>query len=236
MSLICPSPIASLDPALCTAVDHYCERHSAALFAEPANAYTNLAFLVAAWAAWQLQRSHAATGSTGLVHALIIATAMAGFGSFLFHTIATRWAEWGDVIPILVFMLLFVWLILTRLFAWRLWMAVAVLAVFFAATIYLEASVPGSVLWGGALYLPALFALIAIGFGLYWRKARAGLAMVLAILVFLLSFAARTLDMPVCGRFPLGTHFIWHLLNATLLYLLVRLCILYVPDWRWPKS
>jgi hypothetical protein len=29
----------------------------------------------------------------------------------------------------------------------------------------------------------------------------------------------------VCREFPLGTHFIWHLLNAILLYVLLRTAI-----------
>jgi hypothetical protein len=43
------------------------------------------------------------------------------------------------------------------------------------------------------------------------------------------SLVARSSDMPICNVFPLGTHFIWHLLNATLLYLLVRLAIEKIP-------
>jgi hypothetical protein len=50
-----------------------------------------------------------------------------------------------------------------------------------------------------------------------------------ATAVFLLSFSARTLDMQICSVFPLGTHFLWHLLNATLLYLLVRAAIIADP-------
>jgi hypothetical protein len=39
----------------------------------------------------------------------------------------------------------------------------------------------------------------------------------------------RSLDMPLCAGWPVGTHFLWHLLNALLLYLLVRLVILHGP-------
>ena len=45
MSIACPDFIAALDPALCRAVDHYCERTGPALDAEPVNAITNAAFL-----------------------------------------------------------------------------------------------------------------------------------------------------------------------------------------------
>jgi hypothetical protein len=32
----------------------------------------------------------------------------------------------------------------------------------------------------------------------------------------------RTIDNAVCDVVPIGTHFIWHCLNATLLYVLLR--------------
>jgi len=51
MSIACPSLIGSQYPELCAAVDHYCERTSSAFDAEPLNALTNAAFLVAAWGA-----------------------------------------------------------------------------------------------------------------------------------------------------------------------------------------
>jgi hypothetical protein len=47
------------------------------------------------------------------------------------------------------------------------------------------------------------------------------------MIVFLLSFTARTLDAQVCTAFPVGTHFLWHLLNALLLYILVRTAIVH---------
>ena len=37
---------------------------------------------------------------------------------------------------------------------------------------------------------------------------------------FTVSLVFRTVDNQVCGGFPLGTHFVWHLLNGVLLFLL----------------
>ena len=153
--------------------------------------------------------------------------ALVGFGSFLFHTVATRWAEWGDVLPILLFMLLYLWLVLTLFFGWPIWLKLAGLTVYFAVTFYAEAAIPGDVLWGGALYVPTLFLMLVIGTVLYWRRLRGAAAFLVAIIVFLLSFSARTLDTQVCTAFPVGTHFLWHLLNAVLLYILVRTAILH---------
>ncbi len=227
MSLACPSLIADISPALCRAVQNYCERSSTALDAEPINAATNAAFLIAAWAAWRLQSRCSKAGPAALIHAMVLCTAIVGLGSFLFHTVATRWAEWGDVLPILGFMLLFLWTSLTCFFDWLPWSKLVSLALFFGATFTLEAAVPGEFLHGGALYAPALLTLIAIAVALSRHNTGAGGAALGAAAVFAASIAARTLDMPICPIFPLGTHFLWHVLNAVLLYLLIRLVILH---------
>ena len=76
------------------AVDAYCERVGPAFWAEPVNALTNAAFLVAAfWALRQWKRQPLRDGAT-LV--LILVVALVGIGSFLFHTLATRWAGLAD--------------------------------------------------------------------------------------------------------------------------------------------
>jgi hypothetical protein len=46
--------------------------------------------------------------------------------------------------------------------------------------------------------------------------------LVLAAMIFTLSLALRTIDAAACEAFPLGTHFLWHLLNAAVLYVLLR--------------
>jgi hypothetical protein len=35
--------------------------------------------------------------------------------------------------------------------------------------------------------------------------------------------------MPICPSLPIGTHYFWHIFNATVLYLLVRVVVLYAP-------
>ena len=71
MSIACPSLIASHYPDFCVAVDHYCERTSPAVDAEPINALTNAAFLVAAWGAWRLLSEQSSHPLRGLVCGLI---------------------------------------------------------------------------------------------------------------------------------------------------------------------
>jgi hypothetical protein len=222
-------PFASLEPGLCRAVDIYCERTSAALEAEPINALTNIAFFIAAWGAWRM-RALAAPDAARLVSILISLVVLTGLGSFLFHTVATRWAEWGDVIPIFAFMLVYVWFVMTWLFGFGLRTRVLIIGGFSALTLSLEAWVPSTVLWGGALYVPTLIIAIAAAGALHCMRHPAASAMATAVGTFFLAFTMRSLDTPVCNAVPIGTHFLWHLLNAIFLYLLVRLAILHGRD------
>ena len=232
MSLSCPSFIASISPNLCRAVDHYCERTSDAWNAEPVNAATNVAFLIAGWAVWRLAVRRSALDGDRLLAAVIAVIPIVGLGSFTFHTLATRWAEWVDVIPILVFMLLYLWLTMSRFFGWPVLLKLAILSTFFLATFGLEALVPGNVLWGGAMYMPTIGAFLAMGLAPNRWAAGARSTFLLAAALFLLAFTLRTLDAPLCTALPFGTHFMWHVLNALLLYLLVRAAILHTPNAR----
>ena len=211
------------------AVDIYCERTSAAWDAEPLNALSNAAFFIAAWAAWRLQQRRPNAAFGGTIRALCMIIAVVGAGSLTFHTIATRWAEWVDVIPILIFMIVYCWLILTAFFRWPWWLKALATGLLVAATFYLESDSFERFLWGGAMYLPTLVFMMVAGAGIWRSNASAGKAFYAAAGLFVLSFAARTLDMPVCGAFPVGTHYVWHLLNATVLFLLVRIVILHAP-------
>jgi hypothetical protein len=40
--------------------------------------------------------------------------------------------------------------------------------------------------------------------------------------VFAVALVFRTIDTPICRAWPSGTHFVWHLLNALVMYLSVR--------------
>jgi len=228
MPIACPEFIVTHYPELCRSIDHYCERIGPALDSEPVNAISNAAFLVASAAAWRLSSRHAPSRAAGgLIQVLIAMIAVIGLGSFLFHTLGNRWAEWADVLPILLFILLYVWLVLALFFTSPLWLKLAAVSLLAAATLGLEAFAPAAFLWGGALYLPAALTIIALSIAIRKIDKAAGRALAAATAVFLLSFTARTLDMPLCNIWPQGTHFLWHLLNAALLYLLVRVAILH---------
>src|SRR5688572_30818678 len=89
-------------------MDLYCERSGPEFWAEPLNAVSNVSFLIAAFFAWRSANRHSRLLPELLV--LIALAATVGVGSFLFHTFATLWAMYLDVIPILLFQLDFIWI------------------------------------------------------------------------------------------------------------------------------
>ena len=199
-------------------INLHCERTGSSFWGEPVNALTNIAFLIAAAAAFVLWRRSG--GRDPLTAGLIAVTALIGVGSFAFHTLATRGAVLLDVIPIALFVYLYLYLALRRFLNVRLGVAISILATFVIASRALSWAVPPNFLNGSHEYLPPLAALIIVG--LLVKTDHIRRSILLAAAVFLISLALRTIDKTVCGSIPIGTHFIWHVLNAVVLYMLLQ--------------
>lgn len=199
-------------------VDLYCERVDPGLWAEPVNASTNLAFFLAAWAIWSLAR-RVQTLSAG-VWLLIVLLVTIGIGSSLFHTFATTWARVLDAVPILLFQLTYLWLYSREIIKMGFGYASVLLATFLVAA-YIGRQFP-HLLNGSLIYAPAF--LVILGLGLYHYRAQKNERFVVltAAGVFLAAIVFRSIDNAVCASFPIGTHFLWHLLIPVVLYLFMR--------------
>jgi hypothetical protein len=209
-----------------TPIDLYCERTETSFWAEPANALSNAAFLIAAAAAFLLWRR--AGGRDGPVLALIVVVCAVAMGSFTFHTVATRGALFADVIPIAVFIYGYLFVALRRFLRLSVVRSAAILVAYGAAGETLSWLAPPRALNGSIDYVPALIALIAVACAVRGADSgavnrRRGLG--LAAVVFTVSLAVRSVDLAVCRALPLGTHFVWHMLNAAVLYVLLRTTI-----------
>lgn len=221
----------------------YCERGtSEALWAEPINAISNVGFFLAALIFWQLvlwrppeQRS--------ADHYLFVALVFAiCFGSVAFHVYADRGTELADVIPIAVFMLVYLGFALNRFLnvppGWTVFLVVLFAGLTAAATQvhcwdggvgFVTGAPDGAkVCMNGSVgYLPALGVLVIVSMLLAERRHKAAPYVLAATLVFAASILLRSLDMAYCSSIVIegrntGTHFIWHLLNAVVLFLLMR--------------
>ncbi|MDH3666817.1 MAG: ceramidase [Paracoccaceae bacterium] len=202
-------------------IDLYCERVGGAFWAEPLNALTNFSFLIAAWALWRIRPNASAPPAESVL--LIGTIAAIGIGSFLFHTFATRWAATMDVLPILVFQLLFLWFYARRRMGAGWVVAAGLLIAYLALGFAVGQS--GSHLNGSIGYLPALMVLIALALHHARTASTLRYNLLAASGMFALSLTLRTIDRTVCDSLPIGTHFLWHILNAAVLFLAARALI-----------
>lgn len=189
----------------------YCERTDFGFWAEPVNAVTNAAFLIAAALVWPMTRG------LPLARALAVILALIGVGSFLWHTFATRWAVLVDVLAILAYILVYLFAATRDYLGARPWVAAMVTALFlpYAAAFGWAAGlvVPG--LGANAAYLSV--ALLIAAFGLWLRATATGRGLLVGAGILLLSLGARMADDLVCPSFSIGTHFLWHVLNGIML-------------------
>lgn len=195
-------------------VDAYCERTGPDYWSEPVNALTNAAFLIAAAVMARRLRGT----DLPLARAMVAVLAVIGLGSFLFHTHANRLTALMDVIPILGFILLYVFAATREFLGARPWLAAAATLGFIpyaAAAIPLFALVPG--LGASAAYSPVPLLILIYAAILRRRAPETARGLALGAGILILSLIFRTLDQPLCDLIPVGTHFLWHILNATML-------------------
>ncbi|SMX29467.1 Ceramidase [Pelagimonas phthalicica] len=209
-------------------IDLYCERVGVGLWAEPVNALSNLAFLVAALWAWR------EAGKQGqrrpLIAVLCLLAALIGIGSGLFHTFANGWSEYADVVPIWSFVGLYVLsaIALVGGAAPGRVVRIGVIAAVITVIVVLATSGEGEAhghshdpLNGSQQYAPALIALVGFAAITLWRGHAMRFWALGAALCFLVSLGFRTVDLHLCDAVPLGTHFLWHVLNALMVGLLL---------------
>src|SRR5438105_3902040 len=203
-------------------VDAYCERIAPGLLGEPLNALSNISFFLAAgWAAKAARRVHA----DWPVWLLISIVLLIGFGSLAFHVFANRWSLLADVIPITLFIYGYLAFALRRLLAMG-WVGIALsLAVLFAAGALMDRATPPGFFNGSGPYLPPLAASLIVALALRARAHPASSYILAASIVLLVSIVFRTIHLLICPVLPIGTHFLWHLLNGLMLALYLEAAI-----------
>jgi hypothetical protein len=199
-------------------LDGYCERTGPGPWAEPLNAVSNLAFLVAALALWRRGRD-----APPAVRLLAVLIGLIGLASTAWHTLATPWSAAADSGTIAIFLLYYI-VLSARLSAavpGRLaWLAAPA---FVLLTVVLSAAADAVGLGLPGVYPAAL--LTVAGMTVAARGTPYRRPMAAATLLFAASLTARTFDEPLCPWLPTGTHFAWHVANAGALFLVSRVAL-----------
>lgn len=198
----------------------YCERTEPGWFAEPLNTVTGLAYFIAAWQAWK-QLERARWREQWDLHLLVALIALVGLSSMLWHASGIGWLFWLDVAAVVGFAAAYWSVFLSRVPRFGVigvsvvWLFTAVgLALFY---LLLPAATAGTTLG----YVPMLIILSASMILAIRVDRRLARDLVLATAVFGLALVVRALDLALCDWAVVGTHWLWHLLTAGLLFVLV---------------
>lgn len=224
-------------------IDLYCERTAPGFWNEPANAVSNIAFLIAAFLALRIALRRERYDPLEIF--VILLAGSIGIGSFLFHTLANGWAERADVIPIWSFVAAITLLFIYRSCHENLPRTIRI------ATI--SACITGVVLWftgkdittdvgaepalfnGSLQYAPALIALGGFALITMLRRHPARHYVVAAAMTFLISLIFRSIDLTMCDATGIGTHFLWHVLNGLMVGLLLQALVIKFPPLSKPR-
>ncbi len=207
-------------------LSHYyglCERTASHWYSEPINTISNLGFIYVAWAIYRYYRAHEDIGGRWIVdiHALTFLTFLIGVNSILFHAFPSPITELMDTIPIVMFIIIYFTSVLFRIGRVNLFQGIICLVAFVGFSHMLVHQFPRA-LNDSIGYLSSMIALVAIAVYLHLKARPSSTHFMMAAIIGITSLFCRSIDQEVCDIFPLGTHFLWHILNATLLYILLK--------------
>lgn len=200
-----------------TPIDLYCERMDASLWSEPINAITNAAFIIAAVFVWRLR------SQPSRLFAILIA--LIGLGSFAFHTWANRLTAVMDVAAIGLYLIAFAYCIPGQWNKRSKLISISSILFLFACIAISSFTVSGmkaSFAWlPSGLYLGAWLALLAYTSITQKVNPIAAHWLWIAVVIFPGSLLFRQLDVVWCDTTG-GTHWLWHVLNAAVLWASAR--------------
>ncbi|WP_299150663.1 ceramidase domain-containing protein [uncultured Tateyamaria sp.] len=204
-------------------IDGYCERMGPEYWAEPVNAVTNAAFVIAAVIMWRR------SAGVPLARALSVILGLIGLGSYLLHTHAQVWAAIADTTPIVVFILVYLFAINRDVWGMRPWVAALGTAAFIPyaiLTVPVWQMVPVLGVSAGYVAVPVLILIYA---ALLRRRAPiVARGFVIGAAILFASLTARSIDEASCVHIPHGTHFLWHILNGIMLGWMIEVYRRYV--------
>ncbi len=200
-----------------------CERSSALWYAEPLNTISNLGFLYVAVMIYRYYHKHEDLERRWIwdIHALTFLTFIIGLNSIAFHMFPNPITELLDTIPIVMFIMIYFTSVLFRIGRVNLFQGIICLVAFVGFSHMLVHQFPRA-LNDSIGYLSSMIALVVIAVYLHLKARPSSTHFMMAAIIGITSLFCRAIDRELCGMFPLGTHFLWHMLNATLLYILMK--------------
>jgi hypothetical protein len=200
-----------------------CERHGESAWAEPLNVLSSLAFMYVAVAIYRYYRREEDIKNKRIwdIQALTFICFIIGVNSVVFHAYPTPTTELMDTLTIVFFIMLYFMSVLFRIGRCTMFQGVICLVAFVGFSHILVHQFPRA-LNDSIGYLSSMIALIMIAVHLHLKARPSSQHFMLAAIVGVCSLFMRAIDKEICPMLPIGSHFVWHTLNATLLYILLK--------------
>jgi hypothetical protein len=200
-----------------------CERSGEGFLAEPLNVVSSFAFIAVAIAVYRHYKNHEDLESKWIwdIHALTFITFLIGVNSVIFHAFPNPTTELADTLTIVLFIILYFWSVLYRIGRTNFFQALICFVAFVGFSHVLVAQFPRA-LNDSIGYLSSMVALIMIAVHLHLRARRSASQFMFAALIGVVSLSCRIVDRVLCEHTHIGTHFLWHILNAILIYILLK--------------
>lgn len=199
----------------------YCERTANSFFAEPINLVTNLAFFVSAIFTYKMLKTKNIKNS--IYHLFPWPIFLIGLGSTSWHFYRSSITLLFDAIPIHIFLGLSLFLLLKKLVK-STNLTVGIIGIFILFQIFLTLNFP-HLLNSSIRHIVNAILLFILILWTYKKFGKAALQLFFVFAVYVAGIIFRTIDIQVCPIFPLGTHFLWHLMVAWGAYLIVRFLV-----------
>ena len=198
-------------------MDFYCERTNEQIFNEPVNAISNIFFIIVSLSLIKILRKNQ---SNKIYYIQPILIFFIGIGSFLFHLNPNIITLYSDVIPIFLFSLSFIFFFNRDVININYLNNALLFLLFFFLFLFITPKLNYEILNGSEFYFANYFFLTMYTIWLYFKKSDFFQLLLLGFIFFNLSILLRSLDNHICEYFSIGTHFLWHFLNAYLLKIL----------------
>lgn len=208
-----------------THIHGLCERTDLNSFwGEPLNTLTNLGFIIAAIMLlrymWTIKDDLKGFWILD-IYLLIFMTLCIGIASFFFHTMPGPATELADMSFIVAFIVIYFVSALFRIAKCNWLQAFIGLTAYAGGTHMLVTAFPNA-LNDSIGYLSSMTALIIFALHLNMKRRFSARKFLVASIIGVVSLFFRAVDNAVCDIIPFGTHFLWHSLNAVLIFILVK--------------
>ena len=210
-----------MDDLYSRSVTYYCERTDIRFYSEPLNALSNISFFISAILVYRLLKKKNANAY--YYRFLPYLLLFIGTGSLLWHSFRNPFTLVLDAIPIWIFFLLIIFILIHKLARSKNTATIILTSYFF---IQVLASYVFTDFFNGSIrHVVNGVAFVGIIAWVYKKYAHVSGNLIAAFLLYILAIVFRSIDNAVCAYLTVGTHFLWHILNAIAAYLAIKVLL-----------